>query len=167
MKQGKNQCAPRLRAYIAKSSFTVNGRSMPKNTIVVYDGDCMYMCVDFPRTYAGENPRLWVSVYDIDARRLDDPQVMQNAVTRKLWKCFVGKGRKRPYYGDTTDYAHEMRSAIRKRKNSSGGVVMYAAKERNDLQERIEYKQITSYAYWENLNNAKSGKASVVASRIR
>ena len=63
------------------------------------------------------------------------------------------------------DYSRMMQDVIRRHKHGTGGQIIMRHPE-NDLG-NLRYKQNTEVAYWANLNNIKSGNASIIASNIR
>lgn len=71
-----------------------------------------------------------------------------------FFKMIVSKNQNRINFNSAKD----MMKHERVQKSRSQGIRV--------VSDNMKYKQVTVYAYWENLNNPKSGNASVVCSNI-
>lgn len=156
--------------YIALSQIQLVGIAVPKHAII-YKNEyehTLYICTHFPKNYAGraKNVRLLCQYYDYMTYESNTVELCHNVMAARMFKAWENafKPRAKSVYHEP-DYSALMKHD-RKRKNGSGGVRLNAY---NDTicTEQIKYKQVTEAAYFANLNNAKSGNASVVASGIK
>ena len=145
----------------------VCARYFCKNSVVVIDdyrgGHDIYVCSKFPAAYKGNNPFMDVWAYD----EFSGWQLFiffQNNITRIMWDVFCQNGKRTPRRERLTITDGEARRMMKTetvKKSGSGSRIC-----NNSINSPVAYKQVTSYAYWANLDNAKSGNASVVASNI-
>lgn len=132
-----------LTIYHAKKQFYMHGIKIPKNAVIAFcDNDDVYLCVNFPRDYKGNNPILWVSSYDRIMQCWYNKAPMNNYITRCMWDYYVGGGhklmRQEPDYADMM--RHERRPKRQKISKSSGQGI---------LLERENYYASTTYTDYE------------------
>ena len=152
--------------------FSIYDITIPANC-VIYNSvseNTLYICPHFP-DYAGkpENVNLRVIWYDYEMRTIGDTFLKNCDISIALFNAWINasKPHTRKIRHETTmrDY-EKMMDHPRNKKSATGGVRL-SAKSDEYTTDAVRYKQVTECAYWANLNNSKSGNASVVASSIR
>lgn len=152
------------------SQFNIYDVTIPANSVIYIDTceNTMYICTHFPN-YAGspENVTLRVLWYDYEMHTIGDT-FLHNDISTSLFSAWIAasKPHARKIVRQTTfaDYENMMKHSRRKKSGSGGVRLMKNCEYTTDS---LRYKQVTEPAYWANLNNSKSGNASVVASNIR
>lgn len=130
----------------------------------------LYICPHFPN-YAGkpENVILRVIWYDYEMHAIGNTIIKNCEVSVALYNAWLNaskpKSRRIRHEITMRDY-ERMMDHDRKHKHGTGGVRL-SKKSDQITTDSLRYKQGTEAAYWANLNNSKSGNASVVASSIR
>ena len=145
---------------------------IPANCVIYNDTSerTLYICPHFPN-YAGkpENVNLRVIWYDYETHTIGDTFLKNCDISIALFNAWIAASkphtRKIRHEITMRDY-EKMMDHPRKKKSATGGVRL-SAKSDEYTTDAVRYKQVTECAYWANLNNSKSGNASVVASRIR
>lgn len=167
----KKLCELFNNCYLVTDQFWLAGFPIKKGSIAFLESGILYFCDSFPKKYAGSMARLILRVncYDGDTRVITADIMRGNTVTYALYSGWIKAGRPtaQKFKRDLgmRDYEHMM-DHDRKKKRGTGGVRL-SAKSDEYTTDSVHYKQVTECAYWENLNNSKSGNASVVASWIR
>ena len=152
------------------AQFNIYDIIIPANSMIYIDTceTTMYICTHFPN-YAGdpENVTLRVLWYDYEMRTIGDT-FLHNDISVNLFCAWINASKPRTkkiiHKDNFSDYENMMRHSRRKKSGSGGVRIM---KNCDYTTDNLRYKQVTEPAYWANLNNAKSGNASVVASSIR
>lgn len=158
--------------YINIMQFSIFDITIPANCVIYNDvrESVLYICTHFPN-YAGkpENVVLRVIWYDYEMHTIGDTFVKNCDVSIALFNAWIASSkphaRKITHKMTMRDYENMMKHD-RKHKRGTGGVRL-SEKSDEYTTDAIRYKQVTECAYWANLDDAKSGKASVVASSIR
>ena len=158
--------------FINISQFSIFDVTIPSHC-VIYNSiseNTLYICPHFPN-YAGkpENVILNVIWYDYEMHAIGNTTIKECDVSIALYNAWINasKPKTRRIRHEITMHDYErMMDHPRKNKRSTGGVRL-SAKSNNRTTDALRYKQVTEAAYWANLNNSKSGSASVVASSIR
>ncbi len=155
-------------ACILKRDKMLNGKTFPSGSIIVIDNYCssfgeghdIYICTQFPRHYNGNKPilKLWTYNEGIDLWETD---IFQNEITRLICKVYATSAPKISKLFMEDSQAEKLMKKETVCKQGKGGRIRD-----NIINNPVNYRQVTEYAYWENLNNAHSGNASVVASHI-
>ena len=157
---------------ISLYQFTLIDTVFPVGTYVYTDrkNRIAYLCTRFPRSYHGMPSRVILNVtwYDFDTHFLGSTTLQNCKESLALFKAFqsnngLNAGRVVREFSDS-DYENFMRHE-RRHKRGTGGVIL--GKNCGQTTDNLHYKQVTESAYWANLDNMKSGNASVVASSIR
>lgn len=159
------------KTYILRKSKTIADKTFPANSIVVIDeyhnywheSYDMYVCCNLPHTYKGDNPVLTVFVLS-EGETSWDCMTIQNHITKRLFKAFTYNKRRMAKFGKlevSDSAAAELMKAEHKKKKSVGGKIYT-----NQITDSIGYNQLTEYAYWANLDNAKSGCAALSAVKM-
>lgn len=158
--------------YINIAQFSIFDIVIPANCVIYNDAleNTLYICTHFPN-YAGkpENVNLHVIWYDYEMHAIGNVFLKNCEISIALFNAWINASKPRPHKimrsMSMRDYEHMMEHP-RKKKCATGGVRL---SEKSDEQttDAVRYKQVTELAYWENLFDSKSGKASVVASSIR
>lgn len=158
--------------YINMAQFNIYDMTIPQNSVIYIDTceKTMYICTHFPN-YNGDakNVVLNVAWYDLELQTIGATTFKNNTVSIALFNAWKNANkphaRKIHHELQFCDYENMMKHD-RKKKSGSGGVRL-SAKSDEYTTDNLRYKQVTECAYWANLNNSKSGNASVVASNIR
>lgn len=158
--------------YINIMQFSIYDITIPSHSIIYNDTSekTLYICTHFPN-YNGkpENVNLRTIWYDYEMWKIGDIFLKNCDVSIALfyaWKI-AGKPHSRKIHHEMTmcDYENMMKHP-RKKKTTTGGVRLFS-KLNEYTTDAIRYKQVTEDAYWANLENSKSGNASIVANSIR
>ena len=158
--------------YINTIQFFIYDMTIPANC-VIYRHELektLYICPHFPN-YAGkpENVALRVIWYDYELHTIGDTFIKNCDVSIALFNAWINasKPHARKIHHEMTmrDY-EKMMDHPHKKKCSTGGMRL-SKKSDEYITDAVRYKQVTESAYWANLENSKSGNASVVASNIR
>lgn len=152
--------------YIAMVQSRLFDVTIPKYSIAYYHNKehTLYICTHFPN-YTGkvENVRLNVLWYDLQMGTIGETTVQRCDVSIALYNAWLNasKPKTRKIYHEI-DY-EKLMYAPPKKKKATGGVRLSEKTDAITL-DSIKYKQNTVYAYYENLYDAKSGNASMIAS---
>ncbi len=158
------------KAAILRHDHTIGGRQFPAGSVMVIDdyyssfgaASDIYICVRMPRNYSGNRPMLSVWSYN-EHTKFWECDLYRNKITEIMWKFWAKSGRpkiRRDFLSD--DEATEMMKTYSRKKAGVG-----SRDRKNVINNPVAYNQVTEYAYWANLDNARSGNASVVAANIR
>ena len=158
--------------YINTMQFSIYDIIIPANCVIYKDTSerTLYICPHFPN-YAGkpENVNLRVIWYDYEMHTIGDTFLKNCDISIALFNAWINasKPHTRKILHEITmrDY-EKMMDHPRKKKSATGGVRL-SEKTDEYTTDAVRYKQVTECAYWANLNDSKSGNASVVASSIR
>lgn len=158
--------------YINLCQFRIYDLIIPSHCIIynAVEEKTLYICTRFPN-YGGraENVELHVSWFDYEMHTIGDCVLKNCEVSIALFNAWrlasCPKAHKIVHHLDMHDYANMMRHS-RAKKKGTGGVLINERVE-SMTTDAIGYKQVTEYAYHENMRNSRSGNASVVASSIR
>ena len=158
--------------YINIMQFAIYDITIPANCVIYNDTleSTLYICPHFPN-YAGkpENVNLRVIWYDYEMHTIGDTFLKNCDISIALFNAWIAASkphaRKIRHEITMRDY-EKMMDHPRKKKSATGGVRL-SAKSDEYTTDAVRYKQVTECAYWANLNDSKSGNASVVASSIR
>ena len=158
--------------YINTMQFSIYDITIPANCVIYNDTSerTLYICPHFPN-YAGkpENVNLRVIWYDYEMHTIGDTFLKNCDISIALFNAWknASKPHARKIRHEITmrDY-EKMMDHPRKKKSATGGVRL-SEKTDEYTTDAVRYKQVTELAYWANLNDSKSGNASVVASSIR
>ena len=158
--------------YINTMQFSIYDITIPANCVIYNDisESTLYICPHFP-DYAGkpENVNLRVIWYDYEMHTIGDTFLKNCDISIALFNAWINASkphtRKIRHEITMRDY-EKMMDHPRKNKRGTGGVRL-SEKTDEYTTDAVRYKQVTECAYWANLNNSKSGNASVVASSIR
>lgn len=159
--------------FIIIKQFNLYDITIPKNTIAYYSKyeKTWYFCTRFPRNYNGkaENVTLSVLWYDCTMRTIGDTMLKNCDVSIALYESWINASKPHTckIYHEMTqkDYEQLMHQPSKKKKQTGG--VRLSEKSDEYTTDNIQYKQNTLYAYYANLDNAKSGSASMIATSIR
>lgn len=83
-----------MRYIISQKEQQLGNVRIPKNAIILIDGEEYVMCKDFPRNYKGTNPMLTIWYYD-EIHEVWECDLWQNKYTQILWKIYVQGGCKK------------------------------------------------------------------------
>ena len=152
--------------------FSIYDITIPANCVIYNDTSerTLYICPHLP-DYAGkpENVNLRVIWYDYEMHTIGDTFLKNCNISIALFNAWIAASkphtRKIRHEMTMRDY-EKMMDHPRKKKSATGGVRL-SAKSDEYTTDAVRYKQVTECAYWANLNDSKSGNASVVASSIR
>jgi hypothetical protein len=160
------------KAAILKHDKIINGKKFPAGSIIVIDdyyssfgeSSDIYVCTKLPHNYNGNNPTLTLWTYN-EFTGFWERDIFQNKVTRMIWSAYVKTGKRKINTDNfiTDEQAVDMMKCKNTVHKSGSGTRI----NNNTINNPVQYKQVTSYAYWANLYDVKSGNASVVASNIR
>lgn len=157
------------KAMIFKNDRKISGKQFPAGSIMIIDnyyssfgaGTDVYICTNFPANFKGSNPvlKLWTYNENTGFWEMD---LYRNNITKMIFKLYKEKHPKINNKTFVTD-AEAIRMMDKEiiHKGGSG-----SRDYKGTVNNPVNYKQVTTYAYWANLDNAKSGNASVVASHI-
>lgn len=168
--------------YRLKKQYCFIDCVFPKNTLIYFDYNTMYLCDHYPAKYKGipDNLILNFTWIDLGTQFIGHTTIKGGTICEDLWLAYSSLGTKELAKNDTQnlrcpekicheltadDYKNMMRHDRRK-KSGSGGVRL-SAKSDEYTTDALRYNQVTESAYWANLNNSKSGNASMIASNIR
>lgn len=156
--------------YIVVNQFSIYDLYIPKNAIIYNNKreKTMYICTHFPTKYNGkaENVRLNVSWYDYETRNIGTITI-KNHISTALYESWINASRPHTHkiHHEMTDKDYEkLMYQPTKKKKQTGGVRL--SKNSDIFTDGIKYKQNSVYAYYENLDNFKSGNASMIALRV-
>ena len=153
-----------------KKSRIISGKLFPAGSFVLVDqytssfssGYEIYVATKIPASYKGKNPLLTLHVYS-DCTGSWETDIFRNKISLKIWDAYLKHNKPEIDQNFVTDQdAANMMRHDRKHKSGSGRRDFV-----NTITDSMRFKQVTELAYWENLNNSKSGNASVVAAHIR
>ena len=158
--------------YINTTQFSIYDIIIPANCVIYNDTseNTLYICPHFPN-YAGnpKNVNLRVIWYDYEMRAIDDTFLKNCDISIALFNAWKNASkphvRKIRHEMTVRDY-EKMMEHPRKKKSSTGGVRL-SSRIDEQITDALRYKQVTECAYWANLDDPKSGKASIVANSIR
>lgn len=171
-KKGIKKYTHEITVHLFNRDAKIHGRVVRAGSILLQDryynsfssGCDLYICDSLPRFYKGNNPRLRVSVWTDGGFWESD--LIQNGISRIIWRKFVECGRRKTKADPlslTDDQARDLMKHERRKKNGGGGSRISTS----EINGSLAFRQVTELAYWENLYNARSGNASVVAANIR
>lgn len=157
---------------VSQYQFTLIDVTFPVGTYVFTDrkNKIAYLCTHFPKNYHGkrDNIILHVTWYDLESRLLGVTTISHCRESRELFAAFQANNEKTTgkirHELNDADFENMMRHERRK-KSGTGGVIL--GKFCGQTTDNLRYKQVTELAYWANLDNARSGNASIVASSVR
>lgn len=156
--------------YIVVNQFQLYDIIIPKNTIIYYNKyeKTWYFCTRFPRNYNGkaENVALSVIWYDCTMRTIGDTILKNCDISIALYTAFLNASKPKTCKIYHEPNYEQLMYQPSKKKKQTGGVRLSKNSDEYTT-DSIQYKQNTMYAYYANLNNAKSGKASMIATNIR
>lgn len=155
---------------ILRKDSILYGKCFPAGSVLLVNsytssfssGMDVYVATKIPGSYKGQNPILTLYVYS-DVNGMWTKDIFHGIITRKIWNTYLKFGKpeiNKLYIPD--EKALEMMKHERRHKSGAG-----AREYKNAINGSLAYKQVTELAYWANLNNSKSGNASVVAANIR
>ena len=158
--------------YMNTVQFNIFDVTIPCNSVIYIDvyENTMYICSRFPN-YSGDakNVILNVTWYDYEMHTIGSTTLKNCDASINLFNAWKSASmphtRKIRHEMTMRDYENMMDHS-RKKKSATGGVRL-SEKTDEYTTDAVRYKQVTECAYWANLNNSKSGNASVVASSIR
>ena len=158
--------------YMNTAQFNIFDVIIPCNSVIYVDvcENIMYICSRFPN-YSGDakNVILNVTWYDYEMHTIGTTTIKNCDASIALFEAWKSASmphtRKIRHEMTMRDY-EKMMDHPRKNKRGTGGVRL-SEKTDEYTTDAVRYKQVTECAYWANLNNSKSGNASVVASSIR
>ena len=154
--------------YIVMRQFQLYDVIIPRLSICYMDKQdtTIYFCTRFPN-YNGKSHNVILNViwYDWTACTIGNTTI-KNDVSIALYNAWknASEPRTRKIHHELSynDYKNMMKHD-RKKKKGSGS----RSTNSEVFTDGIRYNQITQYAYYENLENYKSGRASMIASNIR
>ena len=158
--------------YMNTAQFNIFDVTIPCNSVIYIDvcENTMYICSRFPN-YSGDakNVILNVTWYDYEMHTIGSTTLKNCDASIALFNAWKSASmphtRKIRHEMTMRDY-EKMMEHPRKNKRGTGGVRL-SEKTDEYTTDAVRYKQVTECAYWANLNDSKSGNASVVASSIR
>ena len=158
--------------YMNTAQFNIFDVTIPCNSVIYIDvcENTMYICSRFPN-YSGDakNVILNVTWYDYEMHTIGTTTLKNCDASIALFEAWksasMPHARKIRHNITMRDY-EKMMDHPRKNKRGTGGVRL-SEKTDEYTTDAVRYKQVTESAYWANLNDSKSGNASVVASSIR
>ena len=158
--------------YMNIAQFNIFDVTIPCNSVIYVDvcENTMYICPHFPN-YSGDakNVILNVTWYDYEMHTIGTTTLKNCDASIALFNAWKSASmphtRKIRHEMTMRDY-EKMMDHPRKNKRGTGGVRL-SEKTDEYTTDAVRYKQVTECAYWANLNDSKSGNASVVASSIR
>ena len=160
----------RSNCYLTTAQIHLHDIILTTNTVIYYESasNIVYFCSKFPKNYKGKpcNIILHVHFYDFDTHELGATTLRNCEVSRELYGAWLDSSRPKPRkIVHEEDFEKLMKCDNRKKKSTTGGVRLM--KDVDECVDFIRYRQVTYYAYIANMNDSRSGSASVVASGIR
>lgn len=155
--------------YLTVCQFDLLGVTIPKNSFIYVDKNRIAYFVRHVPKYAG-NPKnliLHVLCYDLDTRMLSRDIIKGGEIASAIQAAWYDTSKPhaaKPQHMVTMRDYENMMKHDRKKKRGTGGERLINDEQTTDS---LRYNQVTEYAYWANVYDSKSGKASVVASSIR
>ena len=155
---------------LCNAQFDIVGVTIPRGALLCYDRENRqaYFCTRFPKNYAGSPSSVILNVlwYDCDLHEIGSTTLKNCDISIALYNAWLNASKpKTRRVRHEIDY-ERMMDHDRKNKRGTGGVRL-SAKSDEQTTDALHYNQVTEAAYWANLNNSKSGNASVVARSIR
>lgn len=145
--------------YILQRDKKICDKNFPAGSIIIIDENNIYICENLPCNYKGDNPFLTIWTYN-ECTGFWEKEICRNSITKMIYDAYIkaGKPQRNKYFLSDIQTEGIMKKENIRHKKGSGRRI-----NNSTINNPVRYKQVTQYAYYANLDNCKSGNASVVA----